>query len=531
MKALKIIFYVIAGLILSLCLFVLVCALNPPLSQKVSVFLYGDEERPGITQIFTPEGFKEYFNLKLPFNLPFGIGKNDSDIEINEPGNIADWPDYTISTLPDGVGMLTGYLPIESTEQQISDDDANELKNDLGTGDTGEALDFDTVIYPYYAMLDDSEAALYKQIYANANAIRRSFVPVTGISTTGIKRAFEAVVNDHPELFFLETAYSIKYDKSGNVAEMTLSYYTIVNDLASARDKFNSAANSIVAGAQELDSDYDREKYVHDALIGTVLYDDTVSMSQSAYSALVNGKTVCAGYARANQYILQKLGIPCYYCVGYSGQNHAWNIVMLSDGYYNEDVTWDDTVPPTYNYFNCTDTDFASSHVRTGMSVNLPPCNAFTFRGLESGAVAEVTIPEGTTVDGEEVHFKPLRYEDYLNDHDPHNTDAAHALILQELAEIGLKETDVCWSMDEYYDKCKTEFAAVGAGEQSFYVIVPESLYGEVEQAYATDEYKAGYSDDVLAKLGMNRMLLRIQAQRLGNGYYKLYHNVLTWKE
>ncbi|MCQ2526952.1 MAG: hypothetical protein MJ130_09315 [Lachnospiraceae bacterium] len=522
MKVVKKIFYVLAGLVLAVCAFVLICAMNPALSQKLSNFLYGDENTKGFVQIFKPGGFADYFNL------PFG---RDIADEITVPDNADELPDYAISTLPDGVGMLTGYQPVEASEVQVSDDTAKELRDDLGTGDTGSALDFDVVIYPYYEMLDESEREVYKQIYANASAIKSSFAPVKNISTTGLKRCFEAVVNDHPELFYLETSYSVKYEKTGNVVEITLSYYTIVNDLSAAKDKFNSAANSIVAGAMELSSDYEKEKYVHDALVGTALYDDTAPMGQSAYSALVNGKTVCAGYARANQYILQQLGIPCYYCVGYSGQNHAWNIVKLSDGFYNADVTWDDTVPPTYDYFNCSDSDFVLSHVRTGMSVNLPRCNAFTYRGLEKGAVAEVTIPEGTTVEGNVVHPTPLRYEDIYGDPDPSDEEKAHALLVEKLAEIGLKESDVTWSMDEYYNKCKTDLINVGSGDKHFSVIIPEALYASVEKAYSTDDYKTGYANAALEKLGMNKMSIQIQGQRLGNGYYKLYHNVYTWKE
>ena len=97
-------------------------------------------------------------------------------------------------------------------------------------------------------------------------------------------------------------------------------------------------------------------------------------MNQSAYSALVEGKSVCAGYARAYQYLMQRLGIPCYYCTGFAGEDHAWNIVGLDDGYYNVDVTWDDTPGGEYDYFNKTDEDYADTHVRRDLSVNLPKC-------------------------------------------------------------------------------------------------------------------------------------------------------------
>ena len=100
-------------------------------------------------------------------------------------------------------------------------------------------------------------------------------------------------------------------------------------------------------------------------------------MNQSAYSAVVNHETVCAGYARAFQFLLQQYGIPCYLCVGYAGEPHAWNIVCLDGKYYNVDVTWDDTEEESgvsYDWYNRSDADYATTHLRQGLSVNLPPC-------------------------------------------------------------------------------------------------------------------------------------------------------------
>ena len=46
----------------------------------------------------------------------------------------------------------------------------------------------------------------------------------------------------------------------------------------------------------------------------------------------------------------------------------------LDDGYYNVDVTWDDTEGGQYDYFNKTDEAYADTHVRRELSVNLPKC-------------------------------------------------------------------------------------------------------------------------------------------------------------
>ena len=44
------------------------------------------------------------------------------------------------------------------------------------------------------------------------------------------------------------------------------------------------------------------------------------------------------------------------------------------------DVTWDDAAAIRYDYFNKTDADFASTHVRQNLSVYLPACNGTAYR-------------------------------------------------------------------------------------------------------------------------------------------------------
>lgn len=68
--------------------------------------------------------------------------------------------------------------------------------------------------------------------------------------------------------------------------------------------------------------------------------------NQTLYSGLVNGQTVCAGYARTFQYLMNRLDIPVIYVTGTTdtGEAHGWNIVKCGDNYYNVDVTWGDPV-------------------------------------------------------------------------------------------------------------------------------------------------------------------------------------------
>lgn len=252
------------------------------------------------------------------------------------------------------------------------------------TENTGEQYSFDEEFYPYFHMLDSEQQPIYRQIYANALKCETNFVLINPISTSQLTETLSAVYNDHPELFWLDTSYKYGYYNEGTAISLTLSFNDTADNLTMSKQKFESALSLIIEGAKDYESDIEKEKYVHDYLLKQVEYDENAPIHQSAYSALVYHQSVCAGYTRAFQLALRELGIPAYYCTGYTEGNHAWNIVKLSDGYYNVDVSWDDPVNNIdgtlyHDYFNITDEQISRDHRRTELSVNLPECTATTY--------------------------------------------------------------------------------------------------------------------------------------------------------
>lgn len=349
---------------MALCAFIMLCAFNPNMTESVAGLLYGEaptEELPNLepTQIVAEnDGSSEELTDVLP---------EESENAIQDD-----------MTVPEELRKKSGYKPIAEELSEITDVAASRLETELSIGETGENLDFNTLTYPFYGMLDRYDKELYCQIYANAVKGTTSFAPIAEVDISQVEKAYEAVYNDHPELFWLEPSYSCKYKKGGKCVEITLKYNQTMDYLDEAKAAMQVSMDDILEGAKGLATEYDKVKYVHDELIKRVEYNESAQMNQSAYSALVGAKSVCAGYAKAFQYLMQKLEIPCYYCTGYSGEEHAWNIVRINNAYTNVDVTWADTDPVTYDYFNKNDKDFASTHKRTGLSEELPACGTST---------------------------------------------------------------------------------------------------------------------------------------------------------
>jgi hypothetical protein len=519
LKVLKRIFLSIAFLIMVFCIMILVCALNPNLTSRLANAVNGAEA--GGNPVLPENGVSVgQVDLKFPGNTD-GTGINTGWIRDQGNGGYVT-PGTPPEAPPETVNGRTGYEPVTEELEQILEEEADNLSGIIATGDLGEGLSFDAALYPYYAMLEPNLQQLYRQIYANAQKLNTSFTPAVEASINQVKTVFEAVYNDHPELFWLETDYSCKYLGNGKCVELILKYNNTIDYFDQAKANFDSQAEVILSGARGQSSVFEQEKYVHDALMEMVEYDENSDMNQSAYSALVLGRSVCAGYARSFQYLMQQLGIPCYYCTGTSGEDHAWNIIKLDQTYYNVDVTWDDTNPATYDYFNKSDQEFANTHVRTSLSVYLPACgvNVAGNTGEVSSGIREL------------INESPQQPLNWVSRGKPNLTPealAAEQLAAENLKKAGITEDQVLHNIEEYYKDCLERLKEVGTGDQQFINVIPESLWSTVERSYSSGDYWKGYVEAALKELKVENFAVQLQAQRLGGGYYRLYHTVVTY--
>ncbi len=264
-----------------------------------------------------------------------------------------------------------------------------------------DELVFDAAVYPYYDQLNETQKGLYTEFYSNALALNDTFIPNEDITAEDLETVFRCVFCDHPELFWLDTKYNYQYmEESKKIVSVTLNYNETAEDIEASKAAFNNSANEILVAAQQYSTDYEKEKYVHDALIAKNVYDLNSALNQSAFSAMCSGSTVCAGYARSFQYLLQQLNIPCYYVIGTSeGEDHAWNIVLIDGSFYNVDLTWDDCASEDdpYYFFNLDDASFNEYHTRASLSTTLPNCTSTLLAHKEDADIYQsirFTLPQ-----------------------------------------------------------------------------------------------------------------------------------------
>ncbi len=285
--------------------------------------------------------------------------------------------------------------------------------------------------YLYRGVLSASEQKAYDQV-ANAVAGRKDTVVLSvAVPINRIEAVLYAVYYDHPEFFYMEGGFGYSYNGNNIVTELSIEYSDLVNQYDANAQIVQREALQIATNASRYQSKAEQAKYVHDAITNRTDYVASSPYNQSCYSVFANNQTVCAGYARAYQYCLQLLGIPCVYMVGYAGEDHAWNMIQLDGEYYNVDVTWDDPLqnPPNqyyYDYFNITDNTISADHQRNDLSVYLPAAqgtkysyrNYFNGQGgydLSENALVNpstVTTPTQTVVEDDEFDWDGY-YDDY----------------------------------------------------------------------------------------------------------------------
>ena len=169
-----------------------------------------------------------------------------------------------------------------------------------------------------------------------------------GLTDKDIEHIFYCVCMDHPELFYV-TGYSFVTHMIGDkvVGYVFSGSYAYDRETALHKEKeIEWAAKDFLSGLPnggKNAGDYEKIKYVYEKLILETEYSLDAPDNQSIYSALVGKLSVCQGYAKAMQYLLNELGVECTLVQGeVQGEPHGWNLVKADGEYYYVDVTWGD---------------------------------------------------------------------------------------------------------------------------------------------------------------------------------------------
>jgi hypothetical protein len=216
------------------------------------------------------------------------------------------------------------------------------------------------------ASQDQTQKELVRALNQRLSSVQ---VTYSGNKTTlknDIKDILNAAINSDDYLHFNVKAYGYNATIKGNTAAITFrfTYWETLSQTNEVKKRVTQTLSQILTPDM---NDYQKEKTIHDWIVTHIAYDKRL-VSHSAYDGLMNGHTVCQGYALLTYEMMKQAGIPVKIVEGTSrGIAHTWNLVQIGGKWYHLDTTWDDPVPDVagrtvYNYYNLTDSELRTDH-------------------------------------------------------------------------------------------------------------------------------------------------------------------------
>lgn len=243
-----------------------------------------------------------------------------------------------------------------------------------------------------YESLSEEGKEVYAQIYASLVQMQEKELSTT--DTDLIETVFQCVLNDHPEIFYVEGYTFTKYSRGNKITKIIFqaSYTMEKEELEEKQKVIEQKTEEVLAGMDGTADDYEKIKYIYEYIIKNTEYNVAAKNNQNIISVFQDGQSVCQGYAKATQYLLSKAGVKATLVVGYveNGEGHAWNLVYADGEPYYVDTTWGDASYrmtteesyevnnlPVINYdYLCVTTEQLCKTHRIENVVSVPECTA-----------------------------------------------------------------------------------------------------------------------------------------------------------
>lgn len=197
----------------------------------------------------------------------------------------------------------------------------------------------------YRSALSGHAASVYDDVLEGLQGQEEEIALPLFTSPEELEAVWQFVLYDHPEIFYLPNDARVTYwEWAGNVVRIQPSYKYAADEAQRLAAEYEELALELPLLADTQAATMENIcAYVADTT-------DYVSSGNDQYidSVFSYHESVCAGYAKAVQYLALRHGIPCVYLTGTAqdvlntGGSHAW-LAALVDGkvrYY--DPTWYD---------------------------------------------------------------------------------------------------------------------------------------------------------------------------------------------
>ena len=239
-----------------------------------------------------------------------------------------------------------------------------------------------------YSKLDASLHQLYAEIllvYQN----QQSGIPLCSTYVNAVEKVSTCVLLDYPEIFYTDGYSYEQYKFTGNIQKISYfpNYIMTSEEISQNQAMIEQVVNEYLAELPQNASDYDKVKYVYEMVILNTEYNLDAPDNQNICSVFLGRESVCLGYAKAVQYLLQRINVEATVVTGsvLTGESHAWNLVKINGQYYYVDATWGDAsytgttgedtalFAINYDYLCITTQDITKTHI-INHPISVPDC-------------------------------------------------------------------------------------------------------------------------------------------------------------
>lgn len=246
-----------------------------------------------------------------------------------------------------------------------------------------------------YSTLNETEKMVYNQMADCLLGFAAEVTLSTHIEDEA-EQAFHCLMSDHPEIFWCSAYELTTYNISGVDSKYTFRpvYAMTQQEAAQYQAKIDAYVSACMTGVNGMTDEYEIAKYFYEYIIRNTDYNSAAENNQNICSVFVDGESVCMGYSKAFQYLLQQTGIQSSIVSGTSeNEAHAWNLVRLNGIYSYVDITWGDPEFTQveadyidYTFFGITQEELLKTHGIDNV-YELPECtstslNYFRVEGL-----------------------------------------------------------------------------------------------------------------------------------------------------
>lgn len=212
--------------------------------------------------------------------------------------------------------------------------------------------------YYYYYFLNDAEKAFWDKLEEGCITLATTTQDSESIyAQCDPSISQEEMINllvlfayCHPQYYFISNRISYYPEGSGSWYGGFLNIYDEFVDgdaRMAVTNQFTTKMDLWMTEVEVWEKPEEKAKRAHDIVCQNTDY-EFGDFDQSAYSLVCLGQTVCAGYAKTLQMLLNAVGVET---ITVTSMDHAWNLVQLHGVWYVVDATWNDGEGTDVGYY------------------------------------------------------------------------------------------------------------------------------------------------------------------------------------